>query len=115
MGLYNNSSTIGIGPKATAIAMAVTRLYHADSEGRFHTMKLGGILCLVADRKLHSKFLRLYDINTSDLLFQTELYMNFNEKYRELNDYFYSFPLEKVNVGIQFANVHDASVFKNLI
>eukprot|EP00347_Sterkiella_histriomuscorum_P002362 403368446 len=74
-----------------------------------------GILCLIADRKAHSKFLRLYDINTSDLLFQTELYVNFDEKYLELNDYFYSFPLEKVHIGIQFANVHDASVFRNLI
>lgn len=100
MGLYNNSATIGIGPKATALSMAIVRLFHADSEGKFHPLKLGGILCLIADRKAHSKYLRLYDINTSDLLFQTELYLNFDEKYLELNDYFYSFPLEKVHIGI---------------
>lgn len=69
MGLYNNSPMIGIGPKSTALAMAVVRLFHADSEGKFHPLKLGGILCLIADRKAHSKFLRLFDINSSDLLF----------------------------------------------
>lgn len=78
-------------------------------------MKLGGILCIVVDRRLHSRFFRLYDINTSELLFQAELYVNFSKNYRELNDYFYCFPHEKVIVGIQFANVHDASLFRNLV
>ena len=78
-------------------------------------MKVGGILCLVADRKLHSRYLRLYDINTYDLLFQTELYINFHQDYRELTDNFHCFPLEKVVVGLEFANVHDASAFKSLV
>lgn len=95
--------------------MAIARLYYADADGKFHTMKIGGLLCLIADRRLHSRFLRLFDINSGELLFQTELYINFHESYRELSDYFYSFPLEKVNIGVQFANVHDASAFRNLI
>ncbi|CDW79346.1 neural wiskott-aldrich syndrome protein [Stylonychia lemnae] len=95
--------------------MAIVRLFYSDAEGRFQSMKLGGALCIVADRKMHSKYLRLYDMNTCDLLFQTEMYLNFNQKYKELSDYFHYFPLEKVNIGIQFANVHDASVFRNLI
>lgn len=78
-------------------------------------MKIGGIICLVVDRRLHSRFLRVYDINTSELLFQAELYVNFHRNYRELNDYFYCFPHEKILVGIQYSNVHDASCFRNLI
>jgi len=35
MGLYNNSSTVGIGPKSTALAMAIARLFYSDSEGKF--------------------------------------------------------------------------------
>ena len=72
-------------------------------------------MCLVVDRRLHSRFLRLYDINTNELLFQAELYVNFHRNYRELNDYFYCFPHEKILVGIQYSNVHDASIFRNLI
>jgi len=41
-------------------------------------MKIGGVLSLVADRKMHSKYLRLYDMNSCELLFQTEMYINFS-------------------------------------
>ena len=78
-------------------------------------MNLSGILCFIADRKLHSRFLRLYDINSSKLLFQCELYINFNKHFKEVNDYFHCFPTEKIIVGVEFANVNDASNFKNLI
>ena len=91
---------MGIDPKSTALAMAIVKLHIADSEGNFHYMKLGGILCLVADRKQHSRFLRLYDINTNEMLFQCELYINFSDTYREINDYFFAFPLEKLHIGI---------------
>jgi hypothetical protein len=103
--------------KATALAMGIARLFYADADSQlsFSPMKLGGIICLVVDRRLHSRFLRVYDINTSELLFQAELYVNFHKNYRELNDYFYCFPHEKLLVGIQYSNVHDASCFRNLI
>lgn len=116
-GALYNSHTMGIEPKATALGMAIARLFYADAESQnqFQPMKLGGILCLVADRRLHSRFLRLYDINTSELLFQAELYVNFHRNYREMNDYFYCFPHEKILIGLQFSNVHDASCFRNLI
>jgi hypothetical protein len=68
-GAYHNSSAMGIDPKSTALAMAIARLYYANQDGKFNSMKLGGVLCLVADRQLHSRFLRLYDINSSELLF----------------------------------------------
>lgn len=114
-GQYSGSSSFGIDPKSTALSMAIVRLYYGEKQGKFESMKLGGILCLIADRRVHSKFLRMYDINSNKLLFQTELYINFNATYKELNDYFHCFPIEKMVVGIEFANVHDASSFKNLI
>jgi hypothetical protein len=110
-GALHNSHLHGLDPKSTALSMGIARLFYADAEskGQFNPMKLGGVLCLVVDRRLHSRFLRLYDINTSELLFQAELYVNFCNNYRELSDYFYCFPHEKVLIGIQFANVHDAA------
>ncbi len=101
-GSMHNSHLHGLEPKATALGMAIARLFYADSESQhqFQPMKLGGIMCLVVDRRFHSRFLRLYDINTNELLFQAELYVNFHRNYRELNDYFYCFPHEKILVGI---------------
>ena len=67
----------GIEPTSTALAMAICRLYWKNDDAQFKEANLGGILCFIIDRKLKSRFLRLYDINTSELLFQTELYVNF--------------------------------------
>ena len=58
----------GIEPTQTAVAMAIVKLFSGD-KGKFKNANLGGILCFVADRSLHSKFLRLYDVNSSELIF----------------------------------------------
>jgi hypothetical protein len=50
------------------MAMAVVRLF-AGEKGQFKNANLGGILCFIVDRALHSKFLKLYDINSSELIF----------------------------------------------
>jgi hypothetical protein len=106
---------IGIEPTSTALAMAIVNLYSADDNGHFKDANLGGILCFVVDRKLKSRFFRLYDMNTSELLFQSELYVNISENYRALRDKFYCFSLNKTIVAFQFANLHDAMYFKKLV
>ena len=63
------ASMIGIEPTSTALAMAIVNLFSADDNGNFKDANLGGILCFVVDRKLKSRFFRLYDMNTSELLF----------------------------------------------
>ena len=109
------ASMIGIEPTSTALAMAIVNLYSADDNGHFKDANLGGILCFVVDRKLKSRFFRLYDMNTSELLFQSELYVNISENYRALRDKFYCFSLHKTIVAFQFANLHDAMYFKKLV
>jgi hypothetical protein len=101
-GAYHGSHLMGIDPKCTALAMGIARLFYcnAEAKGQFVPMKLGGILCMVADRHLHSRYLRLYDVNSNELLFQSELYVNFHKNYKELSDYFYCFPHEKCIVGL---------------
>eukprot|EP00350_Pseudokeronopsis_sp_OXSARD2_P011232 CAMPEP_0170564854 /NCGR_PEP_ID=MMETSP0211-20121228/75283_1 /TAXON_ID=311385 /ORGANISM="Pseudokeronopsis sp., Strain OXSARD2" /LENGTH=203 /DNA_ID=CAMNT_0010884857 /DNA_START=14 /DNA_END=625 /DNA_ORIENTATION=- len=95
--------------------MAIARFYYGDKQGKFQSMKIGGILCLIVDRKAHTRFLRLYDINNSELLFQTELYLNFQDYYKVLSENFHCFPLEKVVVGIEFSDTSEASSFEKLI
>ena len=41
--------------------------------------------------------------------------MNFNETYVAINDKFYSFPLVKAVIGVEFANLNDAKYFKRLV
>jgi hypothetical protein len=60
---------IGIEPTSTALAMAIVNLFSSGENGQFKDANLGGILCFIVDRKLKSRFFRLYDINTSELLF----------------------------------------------
>mmetsp|Transcript_41555 Transcript_41555/g.30546 ORF Transcript_41555/g.30546 Transcript_41555/m.30546 type:complete len:252 (-) Transcript_41555:603-1358(-) len=113
-GVYSEGH-LGLSPSSTALALAITRFYYGDKHNKFQPMKIGGILCLVVDRKAHAKFLRLFDINTSELLFQTELYINFAKHYRVLTENFHCFPLEKVIVGIEFSDSSEASAFEKLI
>jgi hypothetical protein len=63
------SSMVGVEPTSTALAMAIVNLFSSGENGQFKDANLGGILCFVIDRKLKSRFFRLYDINTSELLF----------------------------------------------
>ena len=62
-------SVIGIEPTSTALAMAITRFYYKDNIGKFQEANLSGILCFIVDRIRKSRYLRLYDLNTSELLF----------------------------------------------
>ena len=94
--------------------MAIVQVFAGDS-GTFKEANLGGILCFEVDRKLRSRFLRLYDLNTSELLFQTEVYVNMGESYVVVRDKFHCFPLLKTVIGLDFANLYDALYFKKLV
>ena len=49
------------------------------------------------------------------MLFQTELYVGFSEKYTHVRDKFYSFPILKAQLGVEFSNLNDALYFKKLV
>ena len=70
---------------------------------------------MIVDRKVKSRFFRLYDINTCELLFQTELYINFADKYIQVNDKFYCFPIISAVIGVEFSNLNDARAFEQLV
>ena len=72
-----NKLPIGIEPTATPLAMAIVRLYSRNNQGKFKEANLDGILCFIVDRRLKTRQMRLYDINTFELSFQTEIYLNF--------------------------------------
>lgn len=73
----HNKLPIGIEATATPLAMAVVRLYSRNAQGKFKEANLDGIFCFVVDRRLKTRQMRLYDINTFELTFQAEIYLNF--------------------------------------
>ena len=94
--------------------MAVVKLY-CGVNGKFKNANLGGIFCFIIDRELHSRFLRLYDVNSKVLLFQTELFVNFNEAFKALGERFHCFQLHKAVIGVEYASSLDAKLFDKLI
>lgn len=72
-------------------------------------------MCFIVDRIRKSRYLRLYDLNTSELIFQHETYLNFAKTYQMVHEHFYCFPIVKSVLGIEFANSIDAKVFQKLI
>ena len=59
----------GVEPTATALSMAIARFYWRSEEGSYNQANLGGILCFIVDRARKSRFLRLYDLNSFEILF----------------------------------------------
>lgn len=62
------------------------------------------------DRKLKSKCLRLYNMDTMKLAFEVELYYNFANHYLKLDDKFYYFDYPVGTVGLLFRTKEDADI-----
>jgi hypothetical protein len=69
-----------------------------------------GLLQLDMDRKLKSKFLRLYNIDTMKLAFEIEMYYDFASHYTKLDDKFYCFDYPVGTIGLLFNTKEDADV-----
>ncbi|KAL4497098.1 hypothetical protein ABPG72_019418 [Tetrahymena utriculariae] len=101
-----------IGNKQTIMNIAIARIFTARSEGEWIYSNLQGILCLVWDReKDNTPFLRLFDIETFDLLFEAEMYIDFHLSYASVNPTFYMFEYMSAFIGLQFVSETEASQF----
>ncbi|EAR87069.1 WH1 domain protein (macronuclear) [Tetrahymena thermophila SB210] len=101
-----------IGNKQTIMSIAIARIFTARSEGEWIYSNLQGILCLVWDReKDNTPFLRLFDIETFDLLFEAEMYIDFHLSYASVNPTFYMFEYMNAFIGLQFISDSEASQF----
>lgn len=106
-----------IGSKATSLATAVIRLHSSENEEKKWVYSgLCGALCLVIDRKLGGVALfRMYDLNSFNLVFEAELYYEFEQHYTEINDNFYCFPIPGGHhIGFSFADSEEALMFRSL-
>lgn len=72
-----------------------------------------GVVCLVKDNPKRSYFIRVVDMDRKCVVFDQEIYNQF--RYRSPRPYFHTFEAEEGQVGLNFADEHEAYLFQNAI
>ena len=74
----------------------------------------GGLSLVIDYRRKSARFL-LFDLNTFEIIFESELYKKFNIFYSECNDYFHCFEIHNGFIGFRFADSNEAkSIIKTI-
>lgn len=98
----------------TLISQVIGRLYISyDSSPLFEYTNLEGIICLVINRKSSILLLQIYDLLDIKKEFEIELYQNIYEGYHVMTDTFHSIEYPTFFLGINFATIPFASLFKD--
>jgi len=103
------------GEKSTIITTGIARLHTSNKADRkWLYTELCGAICLVIDRGLGGiPFFRMYDLNTFDMVFECELYLDFHNSYVEINDFFHCFEVPgEFFIGFSFADSNEAMKFR---
>ena len=96
--------------------ICTVKLYSSDREGEDWLYSgLEGLLTLVIDHSLKTKYICLYNPSTYQKCFQYELYKNFEKYFEELAPDFRSFEIEAGFIGLQFEKEEDAVNFERVI
>ncbi|XP_042582155.1 proline-rich protein LAS17-like isoform X1 [Cyprinus carpio] len=103
-----------ISHDCSVLACGIVQLVMAappqKKEWKFHS---SGVLCLVQDKSVHSTFMRVYCLKKAKLQWEQELYTPF--EYSETCPYFHTFPGDKFQIGINFADEDEAKQFYNAV
>ncbi|GLV39259.1 WASp [Carabus blaptoides fortunei] len=100
--------------KCQSLATAVVQLYLSQKPSHTSWVKNEtGILCFVKDNIKRNYFFRLFCLNRGKMIWEQELYNNFDYKYPQ--DYFHMFEIDDCICGFNFASEEDASTMKTII
>ena len=72
-----------------------------------------GVVCLVKDNPKRSYFIRVLDFDRKTVVFDQEIYNQF--RYRSPRAYFHTFEAENGQVGLNFADEGEATIFQNAV
>ncbi len=89
----------------------VARLYKSNGSGSWDYQNVWGAVALVSDDS--SNYIRMYNIPASALIFEQELYTNFD--YSISKPFFHTFESDECMHGLSFADAADASCFASAI
>ncbi len=101
--------------KSTAMKSVIAALYLAQNDNVLKYTNIVGLLQLDMDRKLKSKCLRMYNLDTLKLAFEVELYYDFANHYTKLDDKFYYFDYPVGTVGFLFRTKEEAEIMLSKI
>jgi len=91
------------------------KIYSYDREGEDWLYSgLEGILTLIIDNNVKTKYICLYEPITYQKMFQYEMYKNFEKYFQDLAPDFRSFEIESGFIGIQFRKEEDAANFERV-
>uniref|UniRef100_A0A665TSS3 WASP like actin nucleation promoting factor b n=1 Tax=Echeneis naucrates TaxID=173247 RepID=A0A665TSS3_ECHNA len=97
-----------LGRKCITLCSAVVQVFTADRTSSWNK-KCCGVACLVKDNPNRSYFIRVFDIREGKMMFEQELYNNFNIYFPK--PYFITFAGDTCQVGLNFANEEEAKRF----
>ena len=92
------------------------KIYSSDREGEDWLYSgLEGLLALIIDNSVKTKYICLYDPTSYQKCFQYEMYKNFEKYFEELAPDFRSFEIESGFIGLQFESQDDAVNFERVV
>uniref|UniRef100_A0A4W5PNF6 WASP like actin nucleation promoting factor n=1 Tax=Hucho hucho TaxID=62062 RepID=A0A4W5PNF6_9TELE len=95
-----------------SLCSAVVQVYSADRNSAW-TKRCCGVACLVKDNPARSYFIRVFDMKEGKSMFEQELYNNFSISFPK--SYFFTFPGDSCQMGLNFANEEEAKLFRGAV
>ena len=116
-----------LGTEKQLISMAQVRLYTSTKETEYSKeniiqneeewlySNLEGNLCYALDFRNKTRYLRLFENTTFQLLFHMEIYQNFSNFYTVIDPLFHCFEVNNVFIGLHFSELNSANNFQLMI
>ena len=92
------------------------KIYSSDREGKNWLYSgLEGILVLIIDNTVKTKYICMYDPTDFQKCFQYEMYINFEKYLQQLAPDFLCFEIESGFIGLRFESSDDAANFERVV
>jgi len=104
-----------LGPRCQSLVATVAQVYCSEGPGHSYrwNKRCTGVVSFVKDNVKRSYYIRVYDIDQSLLVFEQEIYQQF--KYKNPRPYFHTFEGDDSQIGLNFADEREASLFQDVI
>ncbi|XP_061570082.1 WASP like actin nucleation promoting factor b isoform X3 [Cololabis saira] len=99
-----------LGRKCITLSSAVVQVFTADRNASW-IKRCCGAACLVKDNPQRSYYIRVFDLRDGKMMFEQELYNNFNVHLPK--PYFITFPGDACQVGLNFASEEETKRFRS--
>ncbi|KAJ8404568.1 hypothetical protein AAFF_G00334310 [Aldrovandia affinis] len=103
-----------MGRRCATLSTAVVQLYMALPHSPSHwSMQHTGVVCFVKDNPQRSFFIRLYNIQEGQLIWEQEIYNQL--EYQCPTAYFHTFSADDCQAGLNFASEQEAESFREIV